>query len=381
MYFTAFPDGHWEVIDILVEGVADGDRAAWRERFTGTQQGEFMGMPPTGRKVAVDGIGAGGRSATASLPPLERLQQPEHDAATRRRFPRRGPSAGSRAGAGTTRQPSPALRCAPGLPPACARRGRRARPNPPPFSARPSERRRLACAAPGCLPCSRLSRAPAFPSERAPNVRAFLVHNTALERVRASRRADFAQTARWNAMERGGGPRWSHDSRDRPAPQSSASAAPGRPAALSGCPAGRPARRHACQRRTTPMRGAHEQPARAHLGRYHLAYRRGGAGRPTSSWRPAPDVPRTPGTRCLTGRRNLPVSSAMTARAWGRAIRRPGRARPGMPVRDLRDLLAAAAIGPRYALVGHSGGVDCARLCARVPGRRGRHGPGRRGAS
>jgi predicted ester cyclase len=59
MYFTAFPDAHWEVMDILVEGVADGDRAAWRERFTGTQQGEFMGMPATGRKVAVDGLSMG----------------------------------------------------------------------------------------------------------------------------------------------------------------------------------------------------------------------------------------------------------------------------------------------------------------------------------
>jgi predicted ester cyclase len=59
MYYTAFPDAHWELADILVEGVADGDRAAWRERFTGTQQGEFMGMPPSGRKVDVAGMSMG----------------------------------------------------------------------------------------------------------------------------------------------------------------------------------------------------------------------------------------------------------------------------------------------------------------------------------
>ena len=48
--FAAFPDLHWELEDLLVEG----DRVATRSVWTGTHRGEFMGVPATGRSVAVE---------------------------------------------------------------------------------------------------------------------------------------------------------------------------------------------------------------------------------------------------------------------------------------------------------------------------------------
>jgi steroid delta-isomerase-like uncharacterized protein len=44
---SAFPDMRMEVEDV----VASGDKVAIRGRFTGTHEGEFMGMPATGRSV------------------------------------------------------------------------------------------------------------------------------------------------------------------------------------------------------------------------------------------------------------------------------------------------------------------------------------------
>ncbi len=53
LYLTAFPDARFTVEDEL----AEGDRVASRSTFHGTHQGEFMGIPPTGKPVTVTGIG------------------------------------------------------------------------------------------------------------------------------------------------------------------------------------------------------------------------------------------------------------------------------------------------------------------------------------
>jgi steroid delta-isomerase-like uncharacterized protein len=49
MYRAAFPDLRMEAQDILVSG----DKVVARVRGTGTHQGEFMGMPATGKSVDV----------------------------------------------------------------------------------------------------------------------------------------------------------------------------------------------------------------------------------------------------------------------------------------------------------------------------------------
>ena len=49
MQVAAFPDLRFTVADII----ADGDKVVARARYTGTQQGEFQGMPPTGKAVDV----------------------------------------------------------------------------------------------------------------------------------------------------------------------------------------------------------------------------------------------------------------------------------------------------------------------------------------
>jgi steroid delta-isomerase-like uncharacterized protein len=46
---AAFPDMRMRVQDII----ASGDKVVARVRYTGTNGGEFMGAPPTGRKVDV----------------------------------------------------------------------------------------------------------------------------------------------------------------------------------------------------------------------------------------------------------------------------------------------------------------------------------------
>jgi steroid delta-isomerase-like uncharacterized protein len=52
MFYAAFPDIHFRVDDI----VAEGDVVAARVTITGTHQGEFMGIPATGRSVEVAAI-------------------------------------------------------------------------------------------------------------------------------------------------------------------------------------------------------------------------------------------------------------------------------------------------------------------------------------
>jgi steroid delta-isomerase-like uncharacterized protein len=49
MYRTAFPDLRMRAEDVLVSG----DKAVARVRVTGTHQGEFAGMPATGRSADV----------------------------------------------------------------------------------------------------------------------------------------------------------------------------------------------------------------------------------------------------------------------------------------------------------------------------------------
>lgn len=52
MFRSAFPDLRMEPHEIL----AEGDLVSCRGTFTGTHQGEFMGVPPTGRHIEADAI-------------------------------------------------------------------------------------------------------------------------------------------------------------------------------------------------------------------------------------------------------------------------------------------------------------------------------------
>ena len=52
VYLTAFPDANITIED----QITDGDRVVTRWTGRGTQTGEFMSMPPTGKTVAVAGI-------------------------------------------------------------------------------------------------------------------------------------------------------------------------------------------------------------------------------------------------------------------------------------------------------------------------------------
>lgn len=52
LFFAGFPDLHWTIEDTVTE--KDKVVVVWN--FTGTHKGEFMGVPPTNRKVSTDGI-------------------------------------------------------------------------------------------------------------------------------------------------------------------------------------------------------------------------------------------------------------------------------------------------------------------------------------
>lgn len=51
-YLSAFPDLHINIEDIIAEGDKVMTRVSWR----GTQKGEFIGIPPTGKRVMVIGM-------------------------------------------------------------------------------------------------------------------------------------------------------------------------------------------------------------------------------------------------------------------------------------------------------------------------------------
>jgi steroid delta-isomerase-like uncharacterized protein len=48
----AFPDLHVTVEDLI----AEGDKVVGRNSVTGTHQGEYMGLPPTGKSVTYNEI-------------------------------------------------------------------------------------------------------------------------------------------------------------------------------------------------------------------------------------------------------------------------------------------------------------------------------------
>jgi predicted ester cyclase len=50
--FPAFPDQQW----VTEEQLTDGDKVVSRFTFYGTHQGDFMGVPATGKRVAVKGV-------------------------------------------------------------------------------------------------------------------------------------------------------------------------------------------------------------------------------------------------------------------------------------------------------------------------------------
>ena len=50
-----FPDIHCDVDDLIEEG----DRVAWSVRAKGTHQGDFMGIPATGRTIDFDSLNIG----------------------------------------------------------------------------------------------------------------------------------------------------------------------------------------------------------------------------------------------------------------------------------------------------------------------------------
>jgi steroid delta-isomerase-like uncharacterized protein len=48
-FYDAFPDNHFTIDDMI----AEGDKVVERYKFTGTHKGEFMGIPPTNKKITL----------------------------------------------------------------------------------------------------------------------------------------------------------------------------------------------------------------------------------------------------------------------------------------------------------------------------------------
>lgn len=49
-YFTAFPDLHVAIDELI----AEGDKVFCRSTMTGTHDGEYKGIPPTGRNISAE---------------------------------------------------------------------------------------------------------------------------------------------------------------------------------------------------------------------------------------------------------------------------------------------------------------------------------------
>lgn len=52
IFRSAYPDLRFDIDDLLLEG----DKVVIRAMIRGTQKGEFMGIPPTGKQIAVQTI-------------------------------------------------------------------------------------------------------------------------------------------------------------------------------------------------------------------------------------------------------------------------------------------------------------------------------------
>ena len=52
LFRSIFPDLEWRIDDLI----AEGDKVVARTTMRGTQQGDFFGIPPTGRRVEMTGV-------------------------------------------------------------------------------------------------------------------------------------------------------------------------------------------------------------------------------------------------------------------------------------------------------------------------------------
>ena len=52
LIYSAFPDAHFSVEDM----VAEGDKVTWRFTVRATHAGSFRGLPPTGKPITLTGI-------------------------------------------------------------------------------------------------------------------------------------------------------------------------------------------------------------------------------------------------------------------------------------------------------------------------------------